>query len=79
MILRSVKTNRNFLDQIYVAAQPLDNACCILLCTRLRLNRARGRIHPLNLDFCFHKLFYISFDSNDNLFWPSNKLFQKNV
>ena len=71
-ILRSAKTNRNF-----VVAQPLDNACYIRLYTRLRLNCARGRIHLLNLDFYFDKLFYISFDSNNNLFWPSNKWFQK--
>ena len=72
VILRSAKTKQTFGYQIHVSAQPVDNACCIRLSTRLRLNCARGRIHPLNLDFCSDKLFQISFWS-----WHSNKKFQE--
>ena len=57
-IMRGAKTNGKFWDQIHVVAEPLDNACCMRMYTRLRLNCARGRIHPLYLDFCFDCFVY---------------------
>ena len=74
------KQTETFCDQIHVVGQPLDNAYCIRLCTRLRLNWAHGRIHPLKFRFLFSQtvLTHVRYHlvANDNLFWPSNKLFQ---
>ena len=70
VILRSAKPNGHALgsNPCRSSDQPLDNACCIWLSARLWLNRARGRIHPLNLDLCCDKHIGISF-GNYHLFY----------